>query len=164
MSAYLRSASSALEVLRPMQGHSAPPAATSTTHQLVAEPRKARLSFRKRSTDVEKADQYDWRFATTVRVPRRPRSFAKRVRKWAISKAGHHTSLCGYACSLKKLPRSHPTGAVRHVTTANPLELLSSSPLMMETIARQSSHRFRRAFGCDLGHSHKASSVLWPTH
>ena len=54
-------------------------------------------------------------------------------------------SLCGYACSFKNLPRSHPTGAVRRVTTANPLELLSS-PLMMETIARQSSHRFRRAF------------------
>ena len=53
MSAYLRSASSALEMLRPMQGHSAPPA-TSTTHQLAAQPRKVRLSFRKRSTDVEK--------------------------------------------------------------------------------------------------------------
>ena len=65
MSAYLRSASSALEMLRPMQGHSAPPA-TSTTHQLAAQPRKVRLSFRKRSTDVEeKAVQYDWRFATT---------------------------------------------------------------------------------------------------
>ena len=48
-----------------MQRHSAPPA-TSTTHQLVAEPRKVRLSFRKRSTDVEKAGQHDWRFATTV--------------------------------------------------------------------------------------------------
>ena len=37
----MRSASSALldEVLRPMQGHSAPPA-TSTSHQLVAQPRK----------------------------------------------------------------------------------------------------------------------------
>ena len=64
MSACLRSASSALEVLRPMQGHSAPPA-TSTTHQLAAQPRKVRLSFRKRSTDVEKAGQHDWRFATT---------------------------------------------------------------------------------------------------
>ena len=52
-------------MLRPMQGHSAPPA-TSTTHQLAAQPRKVRLSFRKRSTDVEKADQYDWRFATTA--------------------------------------------------------------------------------------------------
>ena len=67
MSAYLRSASSALEMLRPMQGHSAPPA-TSTTHQLAAQPRKVRLSFRKRSTDVEKAAQYDWRFATTGKV------------------------------------------------------------------------------------------------
>ena len=65
MSAYLRSASSALEMLRPMQGHSAPPA-TSTTHQLAAQPRKVRLSFRKRSTDVEKAAQHVWRFATTV--------------------------------------------------------------------------------------------------
>ena len=27
--------------------------------------RQVRLSFRKRSTDVEKAGQYDWRFATT---------------------------------------------------------------------------------------------------
>ena len=78
-------------------------------------------------------------------VSRRPRSFAKRVRKWTISKVGHHMSLCGYACSFKNLPRSHPTGAVRRVTTANPLELLSS-PLMMETIARQSSHHPRRAF------------------
>ena len=76
-----------------------------------------------------------------LRVSRRPRSFAKRVRKWAISKVGHHMSLCGYACSFKNLPRSHPTGAVRRDTTANPLEL-PSSPLMMETIARQSSHRF----------------------
>ena len=52
-------------MLRPMQGHSAPPA-TSTTHQLAAQPRKVRLSFRKRSPDVEKAVQYDWRFATTA--------------------------------------------------------------------------------------------------
>ena len=74
-----------------------------------------------------------------LRVPRRPRSFAKRVRKWAISKVGHHMSLCGYACSFKNLPRSHPSGAVRRVTTAKSLELLSSS-LIMETIARQSSH------------------------
>ena len=81
-----------------------------------------------------------------LRVPRWPRSFAKRVRKWTISKVGHHMSLCGYACSFKNLPpRSHPTGAVRRVTTAKPLGLLGS-PLMMETIARQSSHRFRRAF------------------
>ena len=64
-------------------------------------------------------------------------------------------SLCGYACSFKNLPRSHPTGAVRRVTTANPLELLSS-PLMMETIARQSSHRFRRAF-----HSISHSARVW---
>ena len=49
-----------------MPGHSAPPA-TSTTHQLIAQPRKVRLSFRKRSTDVEKAAQHDWRFATTAR-------------------------------------------------------------------------------------------------
>ena len=65
MSAYLRSASSALEMLRPMQGHSAPPA-TSTTHQLAAQPRKVRLSFRKRSTDVEKGAHQFWRFATTA--------------------------------------------------------------------------------------------------
>ena len=90
-----------------------------------------------------------------LRVSRRPRSFAKRVRKWTISKVGHHMSLCGYACSFKNLPRSHPTGAVRRVTTANPLELLSS-PLMMETIARQSSHRFRRAF-----HSISHSARVW---
>ena len=64
MSAYLRSASSALEVLRPMQGHSAPPA-TSTTHQLAAQPRQVRLSLRKRSTDVEKAAHQFCRFATT---------------------------------------------------------------------------------------------------
>ena len=66
MSACLRSASSTLEVLRPMQGHSAPPA-TSTTHQLVAQPRKrkVRLSFRKRSIDVEKGAHCVWRFATT---------------------------------------------------------------------------------------------------
>ena len=63
VSACLRSASSALEVLRPMQGHSAPPV-TSTTHQLAAEPRKVRLSFRKRSTGVEKAGHQFWRFAT----------------------------------------------------------------------------------------------------
>ena len=31
-----------------------------------------------------------------LRVPRRPRLFAKRVRKWTISKVGHHMSLCGY--------------------------------------------------------------------
>ena len=80
-----------------------------------------------------------------LRVSRRPRSFAKRVRKWAISKVGHHMSLCGYACSFKNLPRSHPTGAVRRVTTAKSLEFLSSS-LIMETIARQSSHHPRRAF------------------
>ena len=48
-----------------MQGHSAPPA-TSTTHQLAAQPRKVRLSFRKRSTDVEKAAHQFWRFATTA--------------------------------------------------------------------------------------------------
>ena len=65
MSAYLRSASWALEVLRPMQGHSAPPA-TSTTHQLVAQPRKVRLSFRERSTGVENGAHRDWRFATTA--------------------------------------------------------------------------------------------------
>ena len=65
MSAYLRSTSSALEVPRPMQGHSAL-SATSMTHQLVAQPRKVRLSFRKRSTDVEKAAQHGWRFATTA--------------------------------------------------------------------------------------------------
>ena len=65
MSACLRSVSSALEVLRPMQGHSAPPA-TSTTQKLVAQPRKVRLSFRKRSTDVEKGAHHVWRFATTV--------------------------------------------------------------------------------------------------
>ena len=41
MSACLCSASWALEALRPMQGHSAPPA-TSTAHQLVAQPRKVR--------------------------------------------------------------------------------------------------------------------------
>ena len=64
VSAYLRSASWALEVLCPMPGHSAPPA-TSTTHKLVAQPRKVRFSFRKRSTDVEKAAQNGWRFATT---------------------------------------------------------------------------------------------------
>ena len=34
-----------------------------------------------------------------LRVPRRPRSFAKRVRKWAISKERYHTPLCGYAFS-----------------------------------------------------------------
>jgi len=90
-----------------------------------------------------------------LRVSRRPRSFAKRVRKWAISKVGHHMSLCGYACSFKNLPRSHPTGAVRRVTTANPLELLSS-PLVMETFALQSSHRFRRAF-----HSISHSARVW---
>ena len=48
-----------------MQGHSAPPA-TSTTHQLAAQPRKVRLSFRKRSTDVEKAGQHDLRFAKVI--------------------------------------------------------------------------------------------------
>ena len=64
-------------------------------------------------------------------------------------------SLCGYACSLTNLPRSHPTGAVRRVTTANPLGLLSSS-LIMETIARQSSHRFRCAF-----HSISHSARVW---
>ena len=69
MSACLRSASSALEMLRPMQGHSAPPA-TSTSHQLVAQPRKARLSFRKRPTDVEKGAHHDLRFATTTEPPR----------------------------------------------------------------------------------------------
>ena len=76
VSACLRSASSALEMLRPMQGHSAPPA-TSTTHQLAAQPRKVRLSFRKRSTDVEKAGQHDWRFATTADASRtKPGRFA----------------------------------------------------------------------------------------
>ena len=34
-----------------------------------------------------------------LRVSRRPRSFAKRVRKWAISKERYHTPLCGYAFS-----------------------------------------------------------------
>ena len=70
-----------------------------------------------------------------LRVPRRPRSFTKRAKTGTISKVGHHMSLCGYARSFKNLPQSHPTGAVRRVTTANTLELLSSS-LIMETIAR----------------------------
>ena len=43
--------------------------ATSTTHQLAAQPRKVRLSFRKRSTDAEKAGQHDRRFATTEQAP-----------------------------------------------------------------------------------------------
>ena len=39
-----------------------------------------------------------------------------------------------YACSFKNLPRSHPTGAVRRVTTAKSLGLLGSSHII-ETIA-----------------------------
>ena len=71
MSACLCSASWALEVLRPMQGHSAPPA-TSTTHQLVAQPRKVWVSFQKQSTDVKKGAKIMfllWRFATTAPRP-----------------------------------------------------------------------------------------------
>ena len=77
-----------------------------------------------------------------LRVPRRPRSFAKRVKTDTISKVSHHMSLCGCACSFKNLPLSHPTGAVRRVTTAKSLELLSSL-LIVETIARQSSHHLQ---------------------
>ena len=66
-----------------MQGHSAPPA-TSTAHQLVAEPRKVRLSFRKRSTDVEKAGQHDWRFATTVRRTRTGCPLDAKRCKWHV--------------------------------------------------------------------------------
>ena len=69
-----------------------------------------------------------------MRVPRRPRSFTKRVKTDTNSKVGHHMPLCGYACSFKNLPRPHPTGAVRRVTTAKSLELLSS-PHIIETIA-----------------------------
>ena len=68
-----------------------------------------------------------------LRVPRRPRSFAKRAKTDTISKVGHHMPLCGYACSFKNLPRSHSTGAVRRVTTDKPLELLSS-PHIIETM------------------------------
>ena len=80
-----------------------------------------------------------------LRVPRRPRSFAKRAKADTTPKVGHHMSLCGCACSFKNLPRSHPTGAVRRVTTAKSLGLPSSS-LIMENIARQSPHHPRRAF------------------
>ena len=59
MSAYLRSASSALEVLRPMPGHSAPPA-TSTTHQLVAQPRKVPLSFRTSNYEEHRSFDIHW--------------------------------------------------------------------------------------------------------
>ena len=90
MSACLRSASSALEVLRPMQGHSAAPPATSTSHQLVAQPRKARLSFRKRSPGVEKAVQYDWRFAAPLRVSRVAYYYLERSERATTVGVFHH--------------------------------------------------------------------------
>ena len=81
-----------------------------------------------------------------LRVPRRPRSFAKRVRNWAISKERYHTRLCGYSFSLKSISQHNLAGAsVRRHRIANALELLSSS-LIMENIARQSSYHPRRAF------------------
>ena len=82
-----------------------------------------------------------------LRVPRRPRSFAKRVRKWTISKEKYHTPLCGYVFSFKNISQHQHNLAGASVLhdIANALELLSSS-LVMETIARQSSHHPRRAF------------------
>ena len=91
-----------------------------------------------------------------LRVPRRPRSFAKRVKTDTISKVGHHMSLCGYACSFKNLPRSHPTGAVRRVTTANTLGLLSSpliiAPRALATSGRRPGVRAKRAARGVAGH------------
>ena len=60
-----------------------------------------------------------------LRVPRRPRSFAKRVRKWATSKERYHTPLCGYAFSRMKSTPHHPSHALRRHGVAKSLGLLS---------------------------------------
>ena len=75
-----------------------------------------------------------------LRAPKRPRSFAKRVRKWAISKERYHTPLCGYAFSrMKSTPHHPPHAASRRHGTAKSLGLLSP-PQFTTTTARQSHH------------------------
>ena len=76
-----------------------------------------------------------------LRAPRRPRSFANsfgRVRPQRKSIARHRAG--ARARSLTCLCRYH-SGALRRLTTADSLELLSS-PHIMEAIARQSYHHF----------------------
>ena len=114
-----------------MQGHSAPPA-TSTTHQLVAQPRKVRLSFRKRSTDVEKAAHQICRFATTSRpgpdmCRRRRRRDPRRV--W-----GCHGGGCGVSPLL-----ACRVGARRVHVTAD---------VRVERPERRGSAAYRETWGC----------------
>ena len=94
-----------------------------------------------------------------LRMPMRPRWFAKRVRKWAISKERYHTPVCGCAFSFKNISQHDLVGAsvCHRIANANALELLlSSSSLIMENIAHQSSHHPLRAF-----HSISHAARVW---
>ena len=95
-----------------------------------------------------------------LRVPRRPRSFAKRVQKWATSKERYHTPLCGYAFSRMKSTPHHPSHALRRHGIAKSLGLLSRPPqvghssqqpprakVTIISDAPSQSHSIRRAFG-----------------
>ena len=74
-----------------------------------------------------------------LRVPRRPRTFARLVRNRATSKVSYHAPLYGYAFSRIKSTPHHHSHALRRHARAKSLGLLSP-PHSSTTIARQS-HR-----------------------
>ena len=80
-----------------------------------------------------------------LRVPRRPRTFARLVRKRTTSKVSYHAPLYGYAFSRIKSTPHHHSHALRRHARAKSLGLLSP-PQFTTTTARQSHHHFRRAF------------------
>ena len=77
-----------------------------------------------------------------LRVPRRPRTFARLVRKRTTSKVSYHAPLYGYAFSRIRSTTPHRhSHALRRHTRAKSLGLLSP-PHSPTTIARQSHHHF----------------------
>ena len=76
------------------------------------------------------------------RVPRRPRTFAKLVRKRTTSQVSYHAPLYGYALSrIKSTPHHHSHALRRRHARAKSLGLLSP-PHSSTTIARRSHHHF----------------------
>ena len=96
-----------------------------------------------------------------LRVPRRPRSFAKRVQKWATSKERYHTPLCGYAFSRMKSTPHHPSHALRRHGIAKSLGLLTSKPATVHNRPNSVKIKSRYFAGfCGLKHVPCMSNLL----
>ena len=103
----------------------------------------------------ESRDQDEPTIAGSMMHSEYPERLSAHAQVSRFSEERYHTPLCGYAFSFKNISQHNLAGAsVRH-RIANALELLSSS-LVMGTIARQKSHRPRRAF-----HSISHASRVW---